>query len=633
MTATHGAVSVPCDFMMTLLYRTCSTVGTFWLLSFASHATSAVEAPPDWAHDAIWYQIFPERFRNGDPSNDPTVESLAGTWPYFIPEGWRVSSWTGDWYQLQPWERDGSGFYVHAQLRRFGGDLQGVIDKLDYLQELGVNALYLNPVFHSASLHKYGATQYHHIDPYFGPDPEGDLRLFETETPEDPSTWRWSAADRLFLRLINEAHRRDMRLIIDGVFNHVGIPFWAFQQARLEGSASEFATWFKIERFDDPVTPEDEFTYHGWAGVQDLPELALDQGAPPSLETHLRAVVARWMDPNGDGDPEDGIDGWRLDVAAEVPLPFWRTFRKWAKEHNPDAFLTGEIWWDDYANHLYANARPWLDQAFDGVMNYRFGDAVYQFFNQPEPISVAEFADLLRGVEQDYGADRVGALMNLMGSHDTARIGSAVVNPWARQDHKANVADHPEFDVRAPNPSEMDRWRQMVAFQFIAPGAPYVYYGDEVGMWGADDPDCRKPMLWDDLQYDQEVAHPSGRIRPKDAVKPNEELYRYYSEWAQFRRESVALRRGAARWTILDEDRRILGLERSWGTERALAVFNCGRRDEEILPVSVGLDPQSEWVDLRGRDVSQSVKTLPASGFAIWTDGLTLTGDFSRILY
>lgn len=170
-----------------------------------------------WSADAVWYQVFPERFRNGDPTNDPVPASLAGTWPYVVPKNWRIVPWTADWYALQPWEQaNGRGFYYNAQLRRYGGDLQGVIDQLDYLQSLGINALYLNPIFESASLHKYGATMYHHVDRHFGPDPKGDLALFEREDAADPATWQWSAADRLFLKLVAEAHRRRMRVILDG---------------------------------------------------------------------------------------------------------------------------------------------------------------------------------------------------------------------------------------------------------------------------------------------------------------------------------------------------------------------------------------------------------------------------------
>ena len=143
--------------------------------------------------------------------------------PYESPPGWQVSPWTSDWYRLQPWERDGRGFYHHAQLRRYGGDLQGILQQLDYLQQLGVTALYLNPVFDSPSLHKYGVRYYHHIDRHFGPNPAGDGQLFAREDPADPATWQWSAADQLFLRLIDEVHQRDMKIVIDGVFNHVGI--------------------------------------------------------------------------------------------------------------------------------------------------------------------------------------------------------------------------------------------------------------------------------------------------------------------------------------------------------------------------------------------------------------------------
>ena len=141
-------------------------------------ATAINAAPPDWAKDAIWYQIFPERFHNGDPGNDPSENTLADTWPYGEFESWGISPWTSDWYCLQPWEEaNGQGFYVNAQRRRYGGDLQGILDKLDYLKELGVNALYLNPIFESPSLHKYGAAYYHHVDNNFGPNPDGDVAI------------------------------------------------------------------------------------------------------------------------------------------------------------------------------------------------------------------------------------------------------------------------------------------------------------------------------------------------------------------------------------------------------------------------------------------------------------------------
>jgi len=188
-----------------------------------------VRRVPEWARDAVWYQIFPERFRNGDPQNDPTVDDVVLSYPFNRPADWHVSTWTGDWYALQPWEKaTGKTFYEIVHQRRYGGDLQGVLDKLDYLKDLGVTALYFNPLFESPSLHKYDATMYHHIDNNFGPDPAGDARMWASERPEDPATWQWTSADRLFLKVVDEAHQRGMRVIIDGVFNHVGTTFWAF---------------------------------------------------------------------------------------------------------------------------------------------------------------------------------------------------------------------------------------------------------------------------------------------------------------------------------------------------------------------------------------------------------------------
>ena len=582
------------------------------LQAASAHATS-------WYADTVWYQIFPERFRNGDPTNDPTVASLEGTWPYFVPDGWQVMPWTSDWYELQPWERaDGRGFYVHAQLRRYGGDLQGILDKLDYLRDLGVTALYLNPIFESASLHKYGATMYHHVDRHFGPDPNGDAELFAAEEPADGATWQWSAADRLFLKLIEEVHRRDMRIVIDGVFNHVGIPFWAFQRARAEGPGSRFAQWFHITRWDDPATEADEFDYQGWVGIKDLPEFRKDQRGPhPEVKAHFRAVLQRWMDPDGDGDPSDGIDGWRLDVAAEVPLAFWQEFRGWVKAINPEAYLTGEIWWDDYNQGTFKNARPWLDDAFDGVMNYRFGDVVYRFFNQPEPISATQFAELLGAIGRDYGYGRSLGLQNLLGSHDTSRIGSAVANPVYRQDHGANLQSNRRYEVRKPNAAEKKRWRQMVAFQFLAAGAPYVYYGDEVGMWGADDPDCRKPMVWPDLSYEAERAHPYGLSRPVDSVEPDAEMLAFYRMVITWRREQVVLRRGTFNVLLADDHRRLIAFQREYDGARAVAVFNADDESHEVRGTQLGLGRPDAWRVVVGQAGFSEILSVGAREFVL----------------
>lgn len=543
-------------------------------LLFGSGAASGAETT--WFADAIWYQVFPERFRNGDLGNDPVRTSLKDTWPYQIPVDWQPSPWTSDWYRMQPWEQDGRDFYVHAQLRRYGGDLQGILDKLDYLKDLGVNTLYLNPVFESPSLHKYGATLYHHIDKHFGPAPNEDLALFATEDPDDPTTWKWSAADKLFLQLIREVHRRQMRIIIDGVFNHVGIPFWAFQKARSEGPASRYAKWFHIEEWDDPATPEDEFDYRGWAGVRGLPEFRKNENGPhPEAKKHMHAIVKRWMDPNNDGDPSDGIDGWRLDVAAEVPLAFWLELRGWVKEINPGAYLTGEIWWENYRNHKLKNAAPWLEKAFDGVMNYRFTDAVLRFANEEQnPASAREFLETLNGIGNDYGYRKILELQNLLDSHDVARIGSVVMNPEARLDHDANVKHRPGYETGPPDEAARRKLKFMVGLQFLLPGAPYIYYGAEAGMWGADDPDCRKPMVWPDRNYEDEVFLPTQKKKRRSSVGFDEELHQFYRGLCARRKGNGLWRRGS--YEPLANGERWFAFRRTLGEERAVVIVNAG---------------------------------------------------------
>ena len=173
-----------------------------------------------------------------------------------------------------------------------------------------------------------------------------------------------------------------------------------------------------------PDTDQDEFDWRGWVGVRDLPEFRKSSAGPHSeVKQHLRHVLRRWMDPNGDGNPDDGVDGWRLDVAAELPLPFWQEFRGWVHEINPDAYLTGEIWWEDYAAGTMVNAAPWLQgDAFDGVMNYRLGDAIYRFINQQG--SANEFGQQITTLIEQYGLRQVLAVQSLPGQsrHRSARL-------------------------------------------------------------------------------------------------------------------------------------------------------------------------------------------------------------------
>lgn len=578
--------------------------------------------PPSWAADAVWYQIFPERFRNGDPHNDPKPSDMRGAWPFETVRGWNVSSWTSDWYKLQPWEKaDGKDFYWNAQTRRYGGDLQGIIDRLDYIQGLGVNAIYLNPVFEAPSLHKYDTTFYHHVDNNLGPDPDGDRLIWATENPADPATWKWSAADRLLLRLIQECHRRQMRLILDGVFNHVGLTFWAFRDVRLRGPQSRYADWFIIKRFDDPKTPADEFDYQGWAGVKELPELRKEGDTlAAGPREHIRAIVRRWGDPNGDGDPSDGVDGWRLDVAEKVPHGFWREFRRWVLGINPEAYLTGEVWWEDWDNVRMWNASSWLrgDQ-FDAVMNYRWAAAVRAFFvDRQNAIRPRELDARLAALRADYHPETNHALMNLLDSHDTDRLASQIVNPDRPYDHQSGPKDDPAYDVRAPREEEWKRLRLVAAFQFASLGAPMVYYGTEAGIWGADDPDCRKPMVWRELQYENEASHPLGQRRRDDTVRFDEDLYRYYQTLGRIRASQPALRRGTFETLLADDERKVYAFVRALDEGKVLAAFNASDKEQtaELPFAAAGARELLSGRRLKTRDGKVALM-LPALGAAL----------------
>jgi glycosidase len=239
-----------------------------------SNTENLTSKAPEWTKDAVWYQIFVERFRNGDSSNDPTKESLKGTFPHEDIDSWTSTPWTQQWYKKDKWasELSNDDFYYSAAARRYGGDLKGVMDKLDYLHELGINAIYFNPLNDAPSLHKYDAANYRHIDRHFGPSPALDAQIMQSEIPEDPSTWQWTSADSLFLKVVGECHKRNIRVIMDYSWNHTGYNFWAFQDIIKNGKESKFADWYEIEIFDDPETEENEFHYKGWFNVKELPE-------------------------------------------------------------------------------------------------------------------------------------------------------------------------------------------------------------------------------------------------------------------------------------------------------------------------------------------------------------------------
>ncbi len=589
---------------------------------------------PTWAADAVWYQIFPERFRNGDPKNDPTRASLEP--PVRADKDWQVSSWTADWYARDAWETaEGPNFYQHGVFeRRYGGDLQGVLDKLDYLRDLGVNALYFNPLFYARSMHKYDGNSYHHIDPYFGPDPAGDFALIGRET-SDPATWQWTAADRLFLRVVREAHARGLRVILDGVFNHTGRDFFAFKNLQEKQQDSPYKDWYVVRSFDDPTTVRNEFNYAGWWGHKTLPIFASAKDGhdlAPGPKKYIFDATRRWMDPEGKGNPANGIDGWRLDVADERPVEFWAEWNALVRRINPQAYTTAETWKDP---------KPLIkDGGFSATMNY-FGFAIpVKGWLADNHLTPTRFARQLDTRRNALPAADAYAMQNLMDSHDTDRLASMVVN-GERMSYQGQGADAVEYnshnDLReAPGylirqPDERDRavQRLIVLAQMTYVGAPMIYYGDEAGMWGAHDPDNRQPMVWEDLQYAPQTHDPrdaAGEEEPQP-IAFDKELFGYYRDAVALRRTHPALCRGD--YTLLDADDQADALAFSRTTDKESLVVAINRsNDPQTLklhvppvmlakPKLVFATPGAQAAEIRPGGDTLSIVLPPLAGIVV----------------
>lgn len=496
---------------------------------------------PAWALGAVWYQIFPERFRNGNPLNDPHGPGVT------------QMPWNSDWYgisdaEAEAWKKrakipagaplpahTGGPLYNVVWDRRYGGDLQGVVDKLDYIKSLGINAIYLNPVFEAESMHKYDATDYRHIDDNFaqpksaGRVPESWARIM-AET-EDPSTWTWTAADRYFVdTFLPEAKRRGIRVVIDGVFNHTGRPFWAFDDIERNGVNSPYKDFFFVE-FDDSGKLK---SWVSWFNTGALPKFRQTSNGDlvPPVKRHIFGITSRWMDPNGDGDPSDGIDGWRLDVALDVGLPFWRDWRKHVKSINPDAIIIAEIW-DDASEFVKGDS-------FDTQMHYPFAKPVTDWLAvRPGTSSTQLIGRLLTAFDDAPQTNLIH--QNLFCSHDTDRYVSMLFNPGREYDGRNRLQDPDGQEYRQGKPSPETYALSLlgVAIQATYLGSPMVYYGDEVGMYGADDPTDRKPFPWPDTG---EPQNPSDRR--------DDDIHREYSRWLNLRRDPTVgpvLRYGSIR--------------------------------------------------------------------------------------
>ncbi|MGM7719956.1 alpha-glycosidase [Metabacillus sp. Hm71] len=358
---------------------------------------------PDWVKDTVWYQIFPERFANGNPKLNP---------PGTIP--WGSADPKADTY--------------------FGGDFEGIINNIDYLVNLGISGIYFTPIFKANTNHKYDTIDYMEIDPQFG-----DKKTFK--------------------KLVEVCHSNGIRVMLDAVFNHSGFYFEAFQDVLEKQEKSAFKDWFYLREF--PVQSFPEPNYDTFAFTHVMPKLNTEH---PEVKKYLLEVATYWIE-------EFDIDGWRLDVANEVDHEFWREFRKTVKAVKPDVYILGEIWHD---------SMPWLlgDQ-FDAVMNYPFTNACLEYFAKNN-INAENFAQQLTNVLTSYPKNVNEVAFNLLGSHDTPRI--------------LTICDE-----------DRNKLKLLLLFQLSFIGTPCLYYGDEIGLTGENDPGCRKCMIWDKNEQDREL--------------------------------------------------------------------------------------------------------------------------------
>ncbi len=556
------------------------------------------EIAPKWAQKAIWYQVFVERFRNGDPTNDPRKIDITGADPEYIPENWTTTDWGHDWYKDEPWfaTSTGTNFYHTIQQRRYGGDLAGVLEKIDYIDSLGINAIYFNPLNDSPSLHKYDARNWRHIDRNFGPNPNGDIDLISMEIPHDPSTWVFTCADSLFLKLVEEFHKHDIKIVMDYSWNHTGTQFWAIDSLRKYGKNSQFNDWFNVKEYDNPETPENEFEYEGWAGYKFMPVVkkeiipADDKQMPfegnlvsESLKQQIFNISQRWLDPNGDGDPSDGVDGFRLDVAGEVPMGFWKDYRKAVKSINPDAYIVGEIWWLEWPEKLLG-PQPFLkgDQ-FDAIMNYRWYKLARGFFAQAEPVlSPSEFVTGIENINKNISDDVLRAMMNMSSSHDAPRLSTSFFNKQLYK-YQVKPLDNPNYKVHRPDEATWQEVKLFLLAQFTFLGSPQIWNGDELGMWGADDPDDRKPLIWEDISFEVERAHLIDSIhKPIDTVQIDYDLLMYYRQLARIRNENDELTLGDLAFIHQDNNKMTLGYQRTLGEQKTIVLFNRSAESQEI---------------------------------------------------
>jgi neopullulanase len=496
---------------------------------------------PDWVKDAVFYQIFPDRFARSERVLKPS--------------------------NLEPWDSPPTRFGFK------GGDLLGVAERLDYLQELGITAIYFNPIFQSAANHRYHTHDYYRVDPILG-------------------------GDDAFREMLDAAHERGIGVVLDGVFNHSSRGFYQFNHALENGAASPYLDWFHFDeerlraggRVNGYPDCEEEkrfanrslegLGYQAWWDMPALPKFNTDTLA---VRRFLLDVARYWI--------EFGVDGWRLDVPGDIDDDaFWQEFRRVVKGADPNAYIVGEIWHE---------AHRWLQgDQFDAVMNYVFNRACLGFFGGERldttqrpggydlrPLSASQFADTVDGMMALYDQEITLAQLNLLGSHDMPRFLTLVQG-------------------------DRDALKLATLFQMTFPGAPCIYYGDEIGVEGNHDPDCRRAFPWDEDRWDHD-------------------LLTFFRRATRMRHEYPALRRGRYLRLHADDQHRVCAFARqSPEGETLVVVLNNGATDyDPDMPMpdlfADGTILHDLWQGGRAQVAAGRLvgATLPPRSGAVYHDG------------
>ncbi len=557
---------------------------------------------PKWAAEAVWYQIFPDRFCRFNSSNPISAADLEGTTPWSLDRNdpWQIHPWDSDWYERQPYERENTkSLKTNILRRRYCGDISGIISKLDYLCDLGINALYINPLQFSPSLHKYDATDFLHIDPFLGRNPESDIRMIESKDFEDFDNAPWTEADMEALRLISEAHKRGIRVVFDGVFNHIGYNSVPFQDVLKNRAKSRYKDWFLV---DFEKSTSRKLVYEKfWGCVNEMPKL--NYGCN-QVKNYVFATLKRWLNPVVDGVEYEGIDGWRLDHVIGVPPTFWKSARNFTKKISKNSLFLAEL--------IEPNTiiKPYLDNAiFDSVMNYGFYFLACEFFvPEKNSISALEFDKRIKRQLQLFPVACNYLMMNLLGTHDTERLASLIVNSNLKKGYddiatffqNTHIEDK-GYSSRKPAPQERLIQKMMIVFEFAMIGSPMIYYGDELGMWGGNDPDCRKPMTWPGISFSNEHAVTGGRHnrRVDYPIAPDMQMHAFYKSIIRLRRDNEAIRQGMIETDFADPLRRIWVMSRVNARQRIVFAFN---REEKPEIADISARPGASFSDYFNRE-------------------------------